>query len=425
MKSVVRIQRQGKVKDVSPSALAGGLTVEEIDAKVALIQTLIPLGLAAVAEALQAEVVALAGNRYRRMGGRPGVVRWGQQPGSVYLADQKLPIPVPRVRDRAANREVPLITYARLQRPRAADAGLFRKVLVGLSCRQYEACAEAVPAAFGLSASSVSRRFIRASARHLRTLCERRLEGEDLVALVLDGKTFAEDTIVIALGITATGQKKILGFVQTATENEPVCAAFLRELIGRGLRVEPGLLCVIDGAKGLRKAIQTVFGAQALVQRCQWHKRENVVRYLPPRQHATWRQKLQAAYAQPTYEQAKAALLAVRKELRLLNASAVASLDEGLEETLTLHRLGLFPVLGVSLKTTNCLESLNAHLGQLTDKVDHWRTSDQKHRWVASALLTIEPQLRRIKGYHHLPRLRAALQTAIGRADNQEGSHVA
>jgi transposase-like protein len=425
MKSVVQIQRQGKVKDVRASAAASGLPTEEIETKVALIQALIPLGLQAVGEALDAEVTALAGTRYCRTGGQAGVVRWGQQRGSVYLADQKLPIPVPRVRDRAANREVSLTTYEQLQRPRAADAGLFRKILVGLTCRQYEACAEAVPTAFGLSASSVSRRFIRASARHLQTFCERRLDRDEFVAVVLDGKTFAHDTMVIALGITLQGQKKILGFVQTATENEPVCAAFLRALVERGLRVEPGLLCIIDGAKGLRKAVQTVFGAQALVQRCQWHKRENVVRYLPKGQQAAWRRRLQQAYERPTYAEARTALGQLRQELRGLNVSAVASLDEGLEETLTLHRLGLFPTLGVSFKTTNCLESLNAQLGQLTDKVDHWRTADQKHRWVASALVLIEPRLRRIKGYRHLPLLRAALQTEIGRTEKSKGVAVA
>ncbi|THJ21439.1 MAG: IS256 family transposase [Nitrospira sp. CG24E] len=410
MKSGVQIQRQGKVKDVSASTAAAGWPAEEIETTVALIQALIPLGLHAVGEALAAEVVALAGDRYRRTGGRPGVVRWGQQPGSVYLADQKLPIPVPRVRDQAANREVPLATYERLQQPRAADAGLFRKILVGLTCRQYAACAEAVPTAFGLSASSVSRRFIRASARHLQTLCERRLDRDEFVALVLDGKTFAADTIVIALGITTTGEKKILGFVQTATENEPVWAAFLRELLERGLRTEQGLLCVMDGAKGLRKAIQTVFGGQAVVQRCQWHKRENVVRYLPKGQQATWRRRLQQAYERPTYAEAKAALLRLRQALRPVNLSAVTSLDEGFEETLTLHRLGVFATLDISLKTTNCLESLNAQLGQLTDKVDHWRTSDQKQRWVASALLLIEPRLRRIKGYRPLRQLQDTLQ---------------
>ena len=410
MKSVVRIQRQGKMKDVGPIALATVPAAQDVDSTVALIQALIPLGLAAVAEALAAEVTALAGARYSRTGGQPGLARWSRQQGSVYLLDQKLPITYTRVRDLPRKTEVPLQTYDRLRQPRAADAGLFRKVLRGLSCRDYAACAEAVPEAFGLSASSVSRRFIRASTRALRTLCERRLDRASCVALVLDGKTFAEDAMVIALGITATGEKHILGFVQTATENDRVCAAFLQSLVNRGLRVEDGLLCVIDGAKGLRKAIQTVFGSRGVVQRCQWHKRENVVRYLPKGQQASWRRRLQQAYERPTYAEAKAALLRVRQELRVVNLSAVTSLDEGLEETLTLHRLGVFPTLGLSLKTTNCLESLNAQLGQLTDKVDRWRTSDQKQRWVASALLAIEPRLRRIKGYRHLPMLQQALR---------------
>ena len=425
MKRIFRIREQGKVKEVGRRALATVPGTDQLESNVALIQALIPLGLQAVAEVLEEEVIALAGERYRRVGGQPGVVRWSHQRGSVYLADQKLPITYPRLRNLSQNTEVPLATYHQLQVPRTADDGLFRKILLGLSCRNYEACAEAVPGAFGLRPSTVSRRFIRASARHLRTLSERRLDREEFVAVVLDGKTFADDAMVIALGITRQGQKTILGFVQTATENERVCAAFLRELVARGLRAESGLLCIIDGAKGLRKALQTVFGSRAVVQRCQWHKRENVASYLPKTQQATWRRKLQLAYEQPTYEQAKAAFLTLHKELRLLNTSAVASLDEGFEETLTLHRLGLFEALGVSLKTTNCLESLNAQLGQVTDKVDRWRTSDQKQRWVASALLTIEPRLRRIKGYRHLSLLRTALQAEIRRAETTENTHVA
>ena len=383
-----------------------------------LIQALIPLGLQAVAETLEAEVVALADARYGLARDRGGVVRWGQQPGLVYLADQKLPIPVPWVRDCVANQEIPLGTYARLQQPRTADAGLFRKILVGLTCRQYAACAEAVPKAFGLSSSGVSCRFIQASAHQLQPLCERRLDQDEFVAVVLDGKMFAADAMVIALGILFQGQKKILGVVQTATEHASVCVAFLRTLVARGLRVEAGLLCVIDGAKGLRTAIQTVFGAQALVQRCQWHKRENVVRYLPTSQQAAWRRRLQQAYEPPTYAEAKTALGQLRHELWRINLSAVTSLGA----MLTLHRLGVFPMLGVSLKTTNCLESLNAQLGQLTDKVDHWRTSDQKHRWVVSALLHIEPRLRRIKGYRYLPRLRARCMGRSRRLPARKGA---
>ncbi len=261
----------------------------------------------------------------------------------------------------------------------------------------------------------MSRRFIRASAQKLQALQARRLDGYLCVALVLDGKTFAADTLVSALGITATGEKVCLGFVQTGTENATTCGAFLRQLGERGLRYEQGLLCVIDGAKGLRKAVAQVFGAAGVVQRCRWHKRENVVAYLPPTQQGAWRRKLQAAYAQPTYEGAKAALARVRKDLQLVNRSAVESLDEGLEETLTLHRLECAAPLGASLKTTNCLESIHAQVEQRTAMVDHWRTSDQKQRWMAAALLDIEPRLRRIKGYHHLPLLQRALAAEVQR----------
>jgi len=420
MKRVFRVPRKGKVKPIVLSNLSAP---EDLDAKLALIQALIPLGLLAVAEALKQEVAALAGERYSRTGGLPGIVRWSQQRGSVYLADQKVAVLYRRLRDRAQNREVPLRTYHGLQQPHATDGALLLKILRGLSCRSYGECAEAIPAAFGLSPSSVSR----VSARKLQQLCERRLEPYDFVALFLDGKTFAEDEMLIALGITLSGQKVILGFIQTGTENERVCSDFLRSLIERELRMDSGLLCILDGAKGVHKAIQKVFGSQALIQRCQWHKRENVVSYLPKSQQALWRRRLQAAYEKPTYTEAQAALHRCRQELRLLNVSAVASLEEGMEETPTshCHRLGVFPQLGLSLKTTNCLESLMSQVGQRTGKVDRWRNSDQKQRWVASALLDIEPRLHRIKGYRHLPTLRAALQAEIRGKESMSGDHAA
>lgn len=425
MKSVVRIEGKGKEKEGPHHGGTEGVELGDVDATVAVIQALIPLGLRAAGEALQAEVTRLAGPRHSRTGRRPGYVQWSREGGSVYLWDQKLPVTYTRVRDRLRNQEVPLGTYQRLQRPRQADVGLFRKIRLGLSCRNYEACAEAVPEAFGLSPSSVSRRFIRASAKQLQALQERRLDGSDFVALVLDGKTCADDAMVIALGITVQGEKVLLGFVQTATENERVCAAFLRELGARGLRTEHGLLCVIDGARGLRKALQIVFGARAVVQRCQWHKRENILDYLPKGQRPAWRRKLQQAYERPTYAAAKAALLRCRQELRGLNESAVKSLDEGLEETLTLHRLGVFEALGVSLKTTNCLESINALVAQRTHKVARWRTADQKHRWLAAALLDIEPRLRRIKGCRALPLLRAALHAEMRGKTTAPGEEAA
>jgi putative transposase len=403
--------RQKLPKNQSPVAVAAA-PVEPTPVTLAMIQALIPLGLRAVEDALLAEVDALAGPRYARGDDRPHVVRWGAQSGSIYLADQKLPVQVPRVRDRAAGAEVPLATYAALQTPRGQDVGLFRRVLGGLSCREYEAAAEAVPEAFGLKRASVSRRFIRASARELQRLQERRLDDAEWVVLVLDGKTFAGDQLVVGLGVTATGEKRILGLVQTATENKRVLASFLRELGERGFPLDQPLLAVLDGAKGLRAAVREVFG-DVPVQRCQWHKRENVVSHLAKREQPTWRRKLQAAYAHPTYVAAKRALTRLHHELQLRNASAAASLAEGLEETLTLHRLGVFAELGVSFKTTNLIESVMARLEAKTHRVTRWRTSDQKLRWCAAALWTMERQFRRVKGYRHLPLLKHALNPKL------------
>src|SRR3972149_10493474 len=267
MRKVRRIRRQGQAMKVVEEKLdAVPADAATIDAKVALIQELIPLGLMHVAESLQQEVEQLAGPRYARHGGQPGVVRYGSQPGSVYLADQKLGIQVPRVRDRDRNLEVPLLTYQRLQQPRRADEGVLRRILAGVSCREYARCAEAVPEAFGLAASTVSRRYVQASSAKLRELSERPLAGYDLVALFWDGKTFAADTMVIALGVTVSGEKVVLGFVQTATENAKVCTVFLKHLVERGLRYEDGLLVVIDGGKGLQAAGWGGFGTAAGVQ---------------------------------------------------------------------------------------------------------------------------------------------------------------
>ena len=192
--------------------------------------------------------------------------------------------------------EVPLASYLALRRPRRAEEAALLKVLEGLSRRDYESCVAPAAETFGLAASSLSRRFKRASAKKLAELTERDLSDYDLVALFLDGKTLGDDQMVIGLGVTLEGEKAVLGFVQTATENEPTCSAFLRGLLDRGLKIEAGLLCVIDGAKGLHKAVANVFGNKVAVQRCQWHKRENVVSYLPTSQQATFRQKLQRAY---------------------------------------------------------------------------------------------------------------------------------
>ena len=403
-------RRMGEPRDVDWEVIEG----VGLDARVELIRQLIPLGLAEVGRMLDEDVERLAGPRHARKEEAGEVMyRHGTNPGSVRLGGQRHPIRVPRVR--APDGEARLESYDRLHGAAGeVDEGLFRKVLLGISCRDYEAAVEAVPGAIGLSKSTVSREFKKATAAQLKAFQERELSELDVVALFLDGKTFADDEIVIALAVTMQGEKVFAGFVQTDTENARVITSFLRSLKDRGLELSAGALAVIDGAKGLRSALTTVFRGEVLIQRCQWHKRENVVSYLPRTEQKAWRRRLQRAYQRPTYEEAKRDLGAIRTELDEINQSAVASLDEGFEETLTLHRLGVYPVLGRSLKTTNVLEAVNALAEQRCGRVDRWRNSNHKQRWLAAALIDIEPRLRRLLGYHHLPSLRTAIQHELG-----------
>ena len=236
----------------------------ELDAKVELIRSLVPLGLRQVEELLDAEVTALAGEHYARKAASIGGRRHGSNPGTVSLAGQRVPIRVPRVRS-VAGSELPLRSYEALRGEGAVNALLLKRVLYGISCRNYEAAAEAIPGAIGLSGSTVSRSFIEASAAKLRALQERDLAAEDVVAVVLDGKTFAEATMVIALGITLSGEKRFLGFVETDTENERVLTLFLRSLVERGLDLSQGVLVILDGGKGLRSAVRKAFRHRALV----------------------------------------------------------------------------------------------------------------------------------------------------------------
>ena len=390
--------------------------IAEVDTKVELIRALVPLGLMAACDMLEAEVEELVGAPYSRGG---AYRRHGTNPGSVKLQGQRHALKVPRVRSRQGQ-EVPLESWATLKESGKPDEQLLRRVLYGLSCRNYAMAAEALPGAIGMSRATVSRTFIEASGAKLKEFRERDLSGLDIVTVFLDGKTFAEDTLVVALGVTMEGRKIPLDFVQTGTENARVLSPFLRGLVTRVGDISQGILVVIDGAKGLRAAVRAAFGKDALVQRCQWHKRENVVAYLPKNEQPLWRRRLQQAYERPTYSEAKKQLEQLDKELRLVNESAAASLREGLEETLTLHWLGVFAVLGKSFKTTNCLESINAMVARRCDNVDHWKTSNQKHRWMAAALLDIEPRLRRIRGYRHLPKLRLALKRELRKGTHEQ-----
>lgn len=206
--------------------------------------------------------------------------------------------------------------------------------------------------------------------------------------LIIDGKYLSRDNIVIALGVTITGVKVPLGFIQTTTENSGAVKGLLKNLIERNFHFEEGLLTIIDGSKGLRKAVGETFGNLSLIQRCQWHKRENVVSYLPKEKRDIYRGKLQRAYDEPEYETAKRRLFEVRDELSKINRTATNSLEEG-------------------------IENLNSQLAKYIRKVKRWINSDMRARWVAVALIEIEKKMRRVNRYEKLHLLRTALRAEL------------
>ncbi len=413
MNRVCKITRKSRKKiHIMTTEKYDGMSV---NSRLELIQALIPLGLRAVEDELLREVEDIAGTRYSR----GPHARYGTNPGSVVLAGQRVAIDIPRVRDIRRGTEIPLTGYRRLHEGFPLEEAALTRVLRGLSCRDYREAAMAVPEAFGLSASNVSRQFVRASGRRLKDLMERELSSYDIVAILIDGKSFSQDDLIVAVGVPMEGPRIILGFIEAATENAQITGHFLQQLLDRGLNIDEGVLVVVDGSKGLIAAIRKVFADKALIQRCQWHKRENVVAYVSKTEQPFLRRRLQHAYERPTYDEAMRDLMAIHKDMEGRNLSAAASLEEGLEETLTLHRLGLFPLLGTSLKTTNGIETINALIEQRCGKVDYWKSSSQRQRWLAAALLDIEPRLRRIRGHQHLWKLREALKKELNIVNNE------
>lgn len=363
---------------------------------------------------LEGEVSKLAGEKYDRNkpnGGRYD--RWGSNPGSVKIGGQKLKVAVPRVYDKVGNCNQSLETYEKLQELPEQDLILVKQVLHGISTRDYKGVIARLTDSFGDSASSVSRQFQEQTKKALEEFESRKFHNHHFVALFIDGKQLAGDQMVIVLGVTEQGHKIPLGVVQTNTENATSIGNLLRELVERGLQYEDGILCVIDGAKGLKKAVEDVFGKAAIIQRCQWHKRENVISYLSETDKEKYRRKLQKAYNEDTYQLAKEQLIEIHGELQVLNRGAAKSLQEGLEETLTLHRLRVFSVIGRSFKTTNCIESVNSCLGKYIGRVKNWSSSEMRFRWVTSGLIEIEKKMQRIFNYKKIPKLKAALKREV------------
>ena len=262
----VRRRKKRLDYDQVPIVSREALEAMELDAKVQVIQDLTAIGMMQVADTLKQEVEQMAGRWYGRKEDGTPAYRHGTNPGTVRLAGQKVPIRVPRIRGKDG--EIPLKSYQRFHgNSGELNETLLHRVLYGISCRNYEQAAESIPGAIGLSSSTVSRSFIEASASQLKAFQERDLSNEDYVALFLDGKSFADTLMVVAMGVTMDGTKRILGFVETTTENKTVLTEFLRSLLARGLDVSQGILAVIDGAKGLRAAVRAAIPKRALIGR--------------------------------------------------------------------------------------------------------------------------------------------------------------
>jgi putative transposase len=368
-------------------------------------------GLQIIRAVIEDEVTRRVGPRYQPAG-EGGCLRWGQQSGYVVFAGQKVPVNRPRVRTRKG-REVELATYTRLQHDGRRQRAVREGIVAGLTSRNYQRAVESVLDGYGIQKSSVSREFVQASAAQLKKLCERNLAELDLVAILIDGIHFGKQVLVVALGIESRGEKHVLGLWQGATENTVVVKDLLEDLVARGLHPERRYLFVIDGAKALRAAIERVFGERAELQRCQLHKRRNVKEYLPKNAQGDYDRRIRNAYAMTGYAEAKAELQKIFRQLERVNPPAAHGLEEGLEETLTVHRLGVGELLRRSLANTNPIESCLSTVERVACNVKRWHAGDQALRWTATGLLEAERKFRKVKGFRELPALQRKLNPAL------------
>ncbi|NLH61712.1 MAG: hypothetical protein GX452_09945 [Ignavibacteriales bacterium] len=286
---------------------------------------------------------------------------------------------------------------------------MIRAIINGLSQRKYQYVVKQLTESFGLSQSVVSRKFRKYAEKVLKDFMERDLSVYKFVAIIIDGKYLSKEQIVHAVGITSRGDKIALGFIQTTTENGEAIKGLLKNLIDRNFGFNEGILVVCDGSKGILKGVDEVFGENGVIQRCQWHKRENVVSYLPDILQKGYKVKHRNAYALTEYDKAKVELQRLAEELGRINPSAERSLLEGLDETLTLHRLGLKAELGESLSTTNIIESFNSQLESKSRNVKRWGPGKMRSHWVCLSLLEIEKNARKVRHYKKLYLLRIAL----------------
>jgi transposase-like protein len=396
-----------------------GLLKEGVHNLAVEISRLVAVGL------LEDEVEQLCGERYERNPNGRTATRYGGQRGWAVVAGQKVPLERPRVRRTDGSGEAPLEVYRLLQNPENLRASALRKIVHGVSARNYEQVIEQTRRGFGVKRSSVSRHYVRVMADRIRQFCERRWDEVRFAAIMIDGKSFAREMMVVVLGITAAGEKCILGLRQGASENAQVCKELLEMLRERGVRTDLPTLFVLDGSKALRAAVANVWGENALVQRCQEHKKRNVKEHLAEAHWPELSRRLGEAYNETDYAQALALLKKTAVWLAGINPDAAASLREGMEETLTVVRLGVHEKLRKTLASTNVIESAFSVVEEVTRRVKRWRPGDMRWRWCVAGLLHAEQRFRRVDGYRHIAALLAALKPAVLQAEVDEAGKVA
>jgi transposase-like protein len=381
----------------------------------AIEQTASQAGLLMMKALIEEEVEQRTGERYQHQPERQAT-RWGHDEGHVIFAGRKVALPKPRVRS-VEGKEIPLVRYQAFAHPQRLQEAVGQRILRRVSTRDYAGVLDEVCDGYGIQKSSVSRHWKALSAQQLRQLLERPLGELDLCVVLLDGKEFQDFTLVVALGVDRQGRKHVLGLWSGATENGVVCGALLDDLIARGLSVEKPYLFLLDGAKALKKAVTSRFGSKALLQRCRVHKKRNVEKYLPKQYHGMLALKLRLAWGMTEYDKALQELRKVHDWLASINQAAAASLEEGMEETLTINRLGLPPQLRRLFSSTNMIESCFSRAGDLCRRVTRWRDANMAQRWAGAVLLEAEKRFRRIQAYSQLPMLFNALTRVL---DKQE-----
>jgi transposase-like protein len=380
-------------------------------------------GLSLMSLVMEEEVRHVAGERHEQHAARMAH-RWGKEDGYCVVDGQKVPIKRTRLRNKQ-NREQRLGSYELFQRSGPLQKGVWDKMMRGLSTRNYGAVVKQFQQAYGIEKSAVSENFIEASREKVKQLMERPLGELRLCAILIDGTPFKDRQMIVALGIGCDGSKMVLGLREGATENATVVSTLLSDLIERGLDFSTPRLYILDGGKALHSAVKRHGGEAALIQRCQVHKKRNVVDHLPDEYKSDVRRKMQNAYAMVDYDDAKRALERLHRELLEMNPSAARSLEEGMEETLTVHKLRVPDQLRRTLSSTNVIESAFSIVETVCRNVKRWRAGDQIERWVGSGLLVAERQFRKVIGYRQIPQLLSSLSNAVAKKSVAKGAAVA